>query len=106
MNLEGIPDWSPEVTFLDLQRRARKWLVHKAVFQTAWAELNQEDIQLREDGYPKYLEIGKMIGTFLVRDVDARFPNGHYICLYDGDGTLEFWFNDHKITGGGQASGQ
>lgn len=98
VNLNGIPDWSTEVTFVDLQRRARKWIVHKIVFQTAWAELDQEDIQLRDDGYPKYLEIGKTIGTFLTRDLNAHYPNGDYVCLYDGDGVLEFPFLDVKIT--------
>lgn len=55
VNPDGIADWSTQVTFVDLQRRARKWIVQKAVFSTTWADWDQEDIQLREDGYPKYL---------------------------------------------------
>ena len=98
VNLGGIPDWSTEQTFVDLQRRARKWIVHKTVFGTAWAELNQSDVHLSDDGYPLFLEINKKVGTFLTRDLNARFPNGDYVCLYDGDGFLEFWFNDVKIT--------
>jgi len=38
-----------------------------------------------------------MVGTFQVRDVKAHFPNGAYVCLYDGDGVLEFNF-DAKVT--------
>ncbi|CAF0900053.1 unnamed protein product [Brachionus calyciflorus] len=98
MNLADIPDWSTELTFVDLQRRARKWLAHKLVYPTAWAELDQNDIQLSEDGYPIYIEINKQIGTFLTRDLKAHYPNGKYICLYDGDGFLNFWFEDVQIT--------
>ena len=32
-----------------------------------------------------------------MRDVQAHFPNGAYVCLYDGDGVLDFSF-DVKIT--------
>ena len=87
---------STEVTFVDLHRRARKWIITKIVFGTKWADWDQEDVQLRDDGYPKYLETGKTIGTFVVRDVRAKFPNGNYVVLYDGDGTLDFAF-DAKV---------
>ena len=79
-----------------MQRRARKWIVTKIVFGTKWADWDQEDVQLRDDGYPKYLETGKTIGTFVVRDVKAKFPDGNYVVLYDGDGTLDFGF-DAKV---------
>ena len=32
----------------------------------------------------------------MVRDVRAKFPNGYYVVLYDGDGTLDFAF-DAKV---------
>ena len=28
-----------------------------------------------------------------MRDVQAHFPNGKYVCLYDGDGVLDFDFD-------------
>jgi hypothetical protein len=59
VNVDGVADWSTEVAFVNLQRRARKWIVHKIVYATKWADWDQEDVQLRQDGYPKYLEIGK-----------------------------------------------
>ncbi len=31
-----------------------------------------------------------------MRDVQAHFPNGKYVCLYDGDGVLDFAF-DAKV---------
>lgn len=98
MNLADTPDWSTELTFVDLHRRARKWIVHKLVYATSWAELDQEDIQLSDEGYPIYLEIDKQVGTFLTRDLKAHYPNGKYVCLYDGDGFLNFWFEDSQIT--------
>ncbi len=32
-----------------------------------------------------------------MRDIQARFPNGAYVCLYDGDGILDFGM-DTKVT--------
>lgn len=92
-NVNSIPDWSTEVTFVDIQKRARLWIIQKIVWGTKWADWDQNDVQLTSDGYPKYLEIGKTIGTFAVRDVQAHFPGGNYVCLYDGDGVLEFSFD-------------
>ncbi|EFC47802.1 hypothetical protein NAEGRDRAFT_57192 [Naegleria gruberi] len=97
VNIDGLADWSREVTFIDIQRRARKWIVQKFVYGTGWAEDDQESVPLDENGYPQYLEITKNVATFAVRDVAAHFPNGKYICLYDGDGVLEFQFEDQKI---------
>lgn len=55
VNPDGIVDWSTAVTFVDLQRRGRKLIVQKMVFSTKWADWDQNDVQLRDDGYPKYL---------------------------------------------------
>ena len=40
-----------------------------------------------------FIKAGKTVGTFQVRDVQAHFPNGAYVCLYDGDGVIEFNFD-------------
>ncbi len=97
MNIGGLSDWSTEFTFTNIQHRSRKWIVQKIVFGTKWADYNQDDLTIDEDGYPKYLEINKAVGTFLVRDVQARFPNGNYVVLYDGDGVLSFSFDCKSI---------
>ena len=98
VNLDGIADWSTEVTFVDLQRRARLWIVTKAVYGTKWADWIQNDVDLLDDGYPAYLKLNQMIGTFLTRDLKSQFPGGEYVLLYDGDGALDFWFPDQTIT--------
>lgn len=100
INLNGLADWSTELTFIDLQRRARKWIGHKTVFVTSWGELSNSlnQSQLRHDGYPKYLKVGEMVGTFVTRDLNSRYPNGDYVCTYDGDGVLDIWFLDSQIT--------
>ena len=102
VNVDGLADWSTEVTFVDLQRRARQWIVQKMVYATSWAQYNQSDVQLRDqDGYPQYLEVGKAVGTFLTRDLQAHFINGDYVYLYDGDGTLDLSFADQVVTSRG-----
>lgn len=42
---------------MDVHRRARKWIVQKIVFGTKWADWDQEDVQLDENGYPLYLQV-------------------------------------------------
>ena len=96
-NLDGLADWSTEVTFVDLQRRARLWIVQKTVFSNKWADWDQKDVALRDDGYPAYLKLGQTVGTFLTRDLNGKFPGGDYVCLYDGDGILDFGFLDQTI---------
>lgn len=59
MNVNGIPDWSTEVTFVDVQKRSRQWIVQKAVFGNSWADWNQSDVQLDANGYPLYLQVSK-----------------------------------------------
>jgi hypothetical protein len=88
VNIGGVSDWSTEVTFKDIQRRARKWIVQKIVYGNTWADWNQTDVQLRNDGYPSYLVKQQTVGTFLTRDLKAHYQNGKYVLLYDGDGKL------------------
>ncbi len=97
--LGGMPDWSTEQILKDIQKRARQWIIQKIVYSNKWGDWNQTDVQLRDnDGYPKYLEKQKTVGTFLTRDVHAHFPNGKYVLLYDGDGVLDFGFLDTVVT--------
>ena len=94
MNTAGVADWITETTFQDIHRRARQWIAQKIVLGTKWADWNQSDIALdNTTGYPLYLAVNQAAGTFLVRDVKQHFPVGFYICLYDGDGVLDFSFD-------------
>ena len=57
MNVNGLPDWSSEVTFVDVQKRSRQWIVQKIVFANTWGDWNQSDVQLDANGYPLYLQV-------------------------------------------------
>lgn len=76
-----MPDWSTEVTFANVHRRARQWIVQRIVYSKAWADWDQLDLSQDENGYPLYLKIGQSVGTFATRDIRAHFPGGTYICL-------------------------
>ena len=97
VNLDGLADWSSEVAFVDLHRRARKWIVDQVAYSPTWAAYNQSNVTLRDDGYPQYLEIAKTVGTILTRDLQGHYVNGRYVCLYDGDGVLNFNFDANNI---------
>jgi hypothetical protein len=57
MNVNSPADWSTEVTFVDIQKRSRQWIVQKMVFAKSWADWNQTDVQLDANGYPLYLQV-------------------------------------------------
>ena len=97
VNLDGLADWSTEVTFVDLHRRARQWIVDQITYSPTWGAYNQSNVTLRDDGYPQYLEIAKTVGTFMTRDLRGHHINGLYVCLYDGDGVLNFNFDSKNI---------
>ena len=79
VNPYGLSDWSTELTFVDIHRRARKWINQKIVFRNVWGELDQEAISLDEKyGYPQFLNVGQSVGTFATRDVAAHFPGMFY----------------------------
>jgi hypothetical protein len=97
VNLGGVSDWSTEVEFIDLHRRARQWIVDQITYSPTWGAYDQSNVTLRDDGYPEYLEIAKTVGTILTRDLQGHHINGRYVCLYDGDGVLNFNFDSSNI---------
>ena len=61
MNTGGLSDWHSEVTFSDVHRRSRQWIVQKVVYPTDWAQWDQNDVNPDENGYPLYLQVNSSI---------------------------------------------
>jgi len=57
----------------------------------------REPLELNPDGYP-LLAPGKAAATLMCRDLQGNYPGGEYVCLYDGDGSLEFGFDARIVS--------
>jgi len=55
-------------------------------------------LDLRSDGWPATLDPGIAAGALMLRDFGAHYPGGSYVCLYDGVGTLEWFFAGGAVT--------
>jgi hypothetical protein len=86
INLAGPSDSSSEMPFTDVFRLSRQWISQRK--GEAWGK--GPALDLDERGWIKRLEPGCYAETPLCTLRPNRFPGGEYVCLYDGDGKIEF----------------
>jgi hypothetical protein len=84
LNLSGPADWSTELPFVDVFRLSREWISQKK--GAKWGEGPKLDCDIH--GWVKRLETDGWAETPVLTAGHA--PSGEYVCLYDGDGTIEF----------------
>ena len=87
INLSAVCDWCAEIQFLDVFKSARPWV--------NW---NHPDyaFDLDSNGYIRSLEPGMEAYTLVFTDLAGHYPKGRYVVLYDGEGTLRFWEDEHS----------
>lgn len=102
-NLAGIAYWSTAWSFVDVMKGSGDWV------SLDYPGLKRDSkwgvgpaISLREDGYPSYLLPGQVAAKLMLRDVHKHAPEGRYICLFDGDGELDFKFDAAVVSVGKQ----
>jgi hypothetical protein len=88
INLGAIVDWAPAVTFTDVFKTARAWIPQDVAPGGPWD--NGHAINVDSDGWVTSLDPGQAVVTMLMVNVAGVYPSGQYICLYDGEGTIEF----------------
>lgn len=88
MNLSGPEDWNSELPFVDVFRLSRSWFS-----QQHGRDWNQGPaLDLDEHGWVKSLAPGCFVETVMCTDIPGgNYPAGNYVCLYDGEGTVDFW---------------
>lgn len=84
INLAGVTDWSTEMPFVDLFRRARAWISQQE--GKPWGQ--GPNLPLTPDGWPARLADGQYATTLIS---GGGHPSGLYTCLYDGRGDLRLW---------------
>lgn len=91
INLSGCADWNTEHPFVDVFRLSRRWISQRE--GAAWGK--GPELERDANGWVKRLETGCWAETPILTAGHA--PRGEYVCLFDGDGDLDFQHNARVI---------
>ena len=92
INLSGIVDWNTEHPFVDVFRLSRPWISQKQ--GQPWGK--GPALDLDEHGWVKQLGPDCFAETPILTGGHA--PAGEYVCLYDGEGQVEFGSNNKVVS--------
>ncbi len=94
INLSGLADWSTEQPFVNVFRLSRRW-----ISQREGAEWGKGPaLQLDGHGWITRLESDCYADTPMCMINDGHYPSGHYVCLYEGEGEIEFWNVEAEVS--------
>ena len=91
-NLNGLSDWSTQWPFVDMFKMSRDWIPQRQ--GAAWGQGGT--LKLTPEGWVESLEPGQTAETVMMID-NPHYPAGKYTLLYEGDGKIEFAFDNAKI---------
>jgi hypothetical protein len=94
MNLSGPADWNTELPFVDVFRLARTWISQRK--GEPWGR--GPKLELDRQGWVKALAPDCWVETPLCTIEGGHYPAGEYVCLYDGEGQIEFWNIKRVVT--------
>lgn len=83
INLSSPADWGTELPFVDIFRFSRAWISMQEGADWGMGP----PLDLDEHGWVKSLDAGCWAETVLCSG--GHYPEGQYVLLYDGEGTLE-----------------
>ncbi|MEI7733725.1 MAG: hypothetical protein WCO56_29440 [Verrucomicrobiota bacterium] len=86
MNLAGPADWSTEYAYADLFHLSRKWISQRK--GTAWGK--GPELERDANGWVTKLEPDCWAETLMLTGNNGHAPAGDYVCLYEGDGEIDF----------------
>ncbi|MCX7871712.1 MAG: hypothetical protein N2487_00335, partial [Verrucomicrobiae bacterium] len=92
INLAGPADWNTEHPFVDIFKLSRKWISQKKGM--AWGK--GPELECDENGWIKRLEPDCWAETPILTGGHA--PAGEYVCLYDGEGEIDFTMNAKVVS--------
>ncbi len=106
-NLTEVNDYSPQIPFIDHFLTSRAWFTQcdpasggGCTNNNAWDTGEAASLDLDEHGWVRSLPLlsAPPVYTFAATfwDVPAEFPDGVYIVLYDGEGTIEYGLGAKK----------
>lgn len=106
-NLSPVADWSSEWTFVDAFKSSRPWITQCNSWQqsdctSGWDTNEANLLDVDEQGWVRSLPAPEasprywFVGTLMFRGLTGRYPQGRYVVLYQGEGTLEYGFDAVK----------
>jgi hypothetical protein len=86
INLSSQIDWASGWAFVDAFKSSRRWISSSGdTFDDG------QPLDLDAHGWVQSLRPGQRAETFLLNDLRGGVPSGHYLVLYEGQGTLEYF---------------
>lgn len=94
IGLSGLSYWSSQWPFVDVMLSSSRWITNwhsqAVTAENAYRWDRGPEPDIGEDGWPKSLQDGALLGKLMLRDVLLHAPEGVYTVLYDGHGSLKF----------------
>ncbi|OQY47900.1 MAG: hypothetical protein B6240_05245, partial [Desulfobacteraceae bacterium 4572_87] len=91
INLTSVCYWSAENPFIDIFKQSQPWKSQRK--GSGYGKGGALDLD--GNGWVQSLEPGQWADALMCRG-QGHYPAGEYVCLYDGDGRIEFGF-DAKV---------
>jgi hypothetical protein len=85
-NLTGLTDYSTEWAFVDAMKMSRQWISGSS---SAWDDGRAVDVD--SDGWVRSLAPGQVVRTLMFWDLAGAYPQGRYVVLYDGAGSMQYF---------------
>jgi hypothetical protein len=92
INLAGCADWNTEHPFIDVFRLSRRWISQRE--GAGWGK--GPELERDANGWITRLEPDCWADTPVLTAGHA--PSGEYVCLYEGDGDLDFQHNARIVS--------
>ncbi len=93
MNLNGPTDWSTEFCFTNLFYLSREWVSHAE--GKGWGQ--GPKLSLDKNGWIKELKPGCWAETLMLTHSKGHHPKGEYVCLYEGEGEIDFSITECRV---------
>ncbi len=94
INFPAMADYSTDYAFVDVFRMSRKWISQRA--GEKWG--GGPELVRDANGWITQLETNCWADTPLLTSSNGHAPTGDYVCLYDGEGMIDFRFNAEIIS--------
>jgi hypothetical protein len=77
VNLNGVIDWSPEWSQVNILKPSRDWVLH-----------GSGTITMDEEQYPIFNQADQWVETYMFRDDGGKYPAGVYVVTWEGAGKV------------------
>lgn len=107
VNLQGVNSYSSEIPFLNVFKAGDGWMTQGG---GQWDTHEEQYLSLDANGYPTSLKavnepsaqafdsVSVLLLNSLPETPNGHYPGGQYVVLYDGQGTLSYYFDAKLVS--------